>query len=119
YGLDLLINTVSNLIAKFECPVENGKVMEYVLPKKFENMTFTKAYHEKIEFTYLTEQQYGNLFVQSDSFKGLQLSMDFSVDGDFYLNLEIGYDHMVSLFDIYLSYESKVIAVGESLFNKG
>jgi len=137
YTLDILIQSVSELASRLECPTSSNHLLVYKLPitdipslkqnvgSKLDNF---KSYHEKIEFGYFTENQFSASFITNESFTGFQYGVKFSVEGEieYHLNLEFGHDQVVSLFDVYLSkyedndvFENRVIAVSEPYFDKG
>jgi hypothetical protein len=130
YTLDILIQSVNEVANRMEC-IQRGnnggeEILEYTMP----NLTIpnfkktNKAYHEKIEYSYFTEKQYGDSYVINDDFKGLQYLIKFEIEeeSEFFINITIGYDQVISLFDVYLSLENNdeinVVAASEPYFDK-
>jgi len=127
YGLDISINSLANLSKKFACPMENGKVLKYILPQN--NISKEKfrehSYHEIIDFSYITESQYSEIYTKNKQFDGFEYKVDFELSVESHLNFELGYDNSISLFDAYVvQYDledytkSHVIATSDVYFNK-
>jgi len=127
YGLDISINSLQNLSKKFACPVENGNVIKYILPltnigkEKFRD----NSYHEIIDFSYITENQYSEIYTKNKQFDGFEYKVDFEINEESHLTMEIGYDNSISLFDAFIvQYDledftkSHVIATSDVYFNK-
>lgn len=127
YGLDISVNSLVNLSKKFSCPLENGKVLKYILPQdKITKEKFRdNSYHEIIEFSYITESQYSEIYTKNKQFDGFEFKVDFEISEESHLKFEIGYDNSISLFDAYVvQYDledytkSHVIATSDVYFNK-
>jgi len=127
YGLDISINSLLNLSKRFACPLENGNVISYILPEA--SITKEKfkenSYHEKIDFSYITEKQYSEVYTKNKQSDGFEFKVDFEIQEESHLNMEIGYDNSISLFDSYIvKYDpeditkSHVIATSDVYFNK-
>lgn len=127
YSLDISINSVSNLSKKFECLMENGKILQYLLPQQ--KITKDKmrdgSYHEIIDFSYMTENQYSDIYTKNKQFDGFEYKVDFDIEEESYVSFEIGYDNSISLFDGYVvAYDkedftkSHVIATSDVYFDK-
>jgi hypothetical protein len=139
YGLDILIQSLAEIVNKLQCiQKSDDELMQYILPNKTipvfkatSNSPYVKnnnnySYHEKIKFTYFTEQQYGDNYLESETFIGLQYVINFEIeDNEYHLSLELGFDQVVSLFDVFLSkhedndtFSTRVIEVSDPYFDK-
>lgn len=119
YGLDIFIYPLDIIVNKHKCgnnnSVQNIDDTEYMLPNKeipygsinaITSARNVNGYHENIKYSYITINQYSSLYVQNDHYVGMQYIIDFEIEDtekDYNINLEFGYDHTISFFDVYLS----------------
>lgn len=128
YGLDISINSLDNLSQKFECPSEDGKTLKYILPNSDipKDKFVQGSYHEIIDFSYITESQYSDVISKNkNENEEFEYMINLDIEEDSHLNLEIGYDNSISLFDAFIvKYDDKdvtqssIIATSDVFFNK-
>lgn len=112
YGLDFFVVPLNTVVDLLKCGSEISDTAEFKLPKReiaFKDSNVSVKYHDHIKQSYFSPNQIADNYVESDHYKGLQYTIDINVDveKELNINLEIGYDHRISFFDIYLVRKEK------------
>ena len=122
YDIDINLVDLKSLSKKFNCVKKDGKVYQVQKPKKeIFNLTLV-PYHEKLPSSYFTEKEYAQYIVNNEFYSGLSYKIAIETKNDVlqhYLNVEIGYHHSVSLFDMFLlSSSGDLVSYSSTLYDK-
>lgn len=123
YSFDMMISSTDTLMTSMKCPSRNDKTVEFKKPLHEPLIGANHKYSEYIPFSYFTENQMSKYYNNDENVTSFLYSIKFKIISKSFISIEIGYDHLISLFDIYLSkvektdaFKSSIIGVGSSIF---
>ena len=122
YSFILMISSTESLLNILKCPTRKDQTLEYktpVLEPKLNN----NNYSEFIPFTYFTENQMSVYYNNDENVASFLYYIKFKIETKSFISIEIGYDHLISLFDLYFSrveninpFKSSIIGLGTLIF---
>jgi len=121
YSFDFMLSSTEKILKVLKCPSKSSHTMEYKLPE--ENPKFTNfKYKEFVPFSYFTENQVSQFIKTNQDSNNFLYQIRLNIETNSFISIEVGYDHLVSLLDIYLTlvetgegFKSSVVAVGNFL----
>ena len=123
YGFELLISSIDDIIKTIKCPEKNGELIENSIPSQ-KVIVQNHRYNQYIDFSFFTEKQLSTYYNQNpNQDKIFQYYIPFEIKEKSLISVELGYSHLISLFDIFLSkyengdsFESRLVSVGINVF---
>jgi len=123
YDIDILIEDIDKLYNKYKCQVKNNKIITLKKPKTNIGIISDISYLEQLNYTMLTEKEYST---KSNSKGILSYKIDFTLSPGEYFNnnlttyhilIDLGFDHLISNFQILLLKGNKIIKKSSPFFN--
>ena len=117
FNLDVIIADINELANKLKCPKNNNNKIK-LLKKPNKSISNILNYTENLNYSYLTENEYKSNIINNKFVYNINFTLNPNKSTNYILNINIGYDPLISNFIIYLYKNNKLLTKSNEIYSK-